>query len=162
MSSSGGIFDRTFIAQLIKGNKLVYSTVHAMWLLDHTTLPSLSAHDVGLSTFTSPTVPLINRDQGKIGGKIVCEKSSPQPCDIHSIVFLSRALSKTLTWLIRPINCPALGSCFARSSVRPIINSPPPVKRKVTVRLLEASFTFLETIPLSLFMHVSLHLSFFN
>ena len=47
-----------------------------------------------------------------------------------------------LTWLIRPINCPAWGSSFAKSSVRPIINSPPPVEHKVAVRFLKASFTF--------------------
>ena len=124
-----------------------------MWLLDHTTSPSRSAHDAGFSTFTSPTVPLINCDQGKIAGKIACEKSSPQPCDIHSIFLISRALSKMLTWLIRPINCPASGTCFARSSVRPIINSPPSVKHKVTVRFLEASpVYFLGDYPFSLFM----------
>ena len=88
------------------------------------TSPSKSAHEAGFSTFTSPTKPLINWDQGKIAR----EKSSPQPSDIHSISFLSRALLKMLTWLIKPINCPALGSSFARSSVRPTINWPPPVE----------------------------------
>ena len=111
-----------------------------MWFLATPlrTSPSRSAHNAGFSTFTSPTKPLINCDQGKIA----FEKSSPQPCDIHSISSLSRAFSKTLTWLIRPINCPAWGSSFAKSSVRPITNSPPPVEHKVAVSFLEASFTF--------------------
>ena len=91
--------------------------------------PSGSAHNAGFSTFTSPTKRLINCNQGKIA----CETSLPQPCDIHFISSLLRALSKMLTWLIRPMNCPAWGSCFARSSVRPTINSPPPVEHQLTV-----------------------------
>ena len=111
-----------------------------MWFLATPlrTSPSRSAHNAGFSSFTSPTKPLINCDQGQIA----CEKSLPQPCDIHSISSLSRAFLKMLTWLIRPINCPAWGSSFAKSSVRPIINSPPPIEHKVAVRFLKASFTF--------------------
>ena len=111
-----------------------------MWFLATLlrTSPSRSVHNAGFSYFTSPTKPLINCDQEKIA----CEKSLPQPCDIHSTSSLSRAFLKMLTWLISPINCPAWGSSFAKSSVMPIINSPPPVEHKVAVRFLKASFTF--------------------
>ena len=126
------------------------------------TSPSPSAHKAGFSTFTSPTKPLINCDQGKIAR----EKSSPQPCDIHFISFLSRALLKMLTWLIKPINCPALGSSFARSLVRPTINSPPPVEhndnnvfRSIVVYFLSPDlwhFMFQRV------LHLRSHYSFFN
>lgn len=91
--------------------------------------PSLSLHVIGLWMLTSPMKPYVNWDQGTM----VFIKSSPQPCDIQVITWLSRNLWNMLTWLIIPMNSPAFESNFAWSFVSPTTNSPLPVKKNMGI-----------------------------